>query len=620
MPSISIRPVGTAQPNPFDQFDEQPAAAPATAPAANPFDQFDAPPAAVTTAAETAAASTPAPTPSLTDTIMSGADSALGTAAYVPRGVRRGVANIAGFPVDAMNAGLSLIGVPVSQKPVMGSKYLDDALGGFGMLPDIPPPSTAAQRVLGRVGEEVGAAAVPVGAAVRAGKMGVEAARKLPLLSRMFVEPAALNPGAFTSKEMASAAAAGTGAAVVNEATHAMGAKDGGLVHNSGDLGGAVLGAGTLGIARTAGPMIGDIFNAIFRRGKFSNDIVKQQVTDILANSADSLPKTEKAPIDTQPLVDTIMSNPKVSDTIPGFQESLADRTRDPGLAALEYSQQTGKQGGLFTQQRNANTEAVDAAMSSSAPNGNPGALRSELETERSRQLGRAREQTATAQANLDQHLQRLQPALTGEGRGANIRTALEGASDRAREIVDAAWAPLNNSGQRVDMAPLAEDFGRVGRDLSVAERERFQPREADIPRRLSGDQPVEPPQLDANGQPVTESVTQPINEVTGLRNALTDAAREAGTAGRTNEARVINRHVEALDNYLDQAVPADLREQYDAARAATRDYHERFTRPRKAATASRTAPWRRNLSKTTRAALPTSSRSCRRPGTISAS
>ncbi|MDI1263856.1 MAG: hypothetical protein PS018_11425 [bacterium] len=522
----------------------------------------------------------------LRDTVT-GAPAALSAAgdqgAYLARGMRRGVANIVGLPVDAINAGLSVVGAPVSQKPFMGSKSIDEILGGFGAIPEVRPPSTMTERGLGRVGEEIGAAALPVGAAVQAGKMGVQAARDLPILARMFVEPAAINPAKFAAKEGATAAAAGGGAAVANELTRAAGAKEGGAVHNTGDIVGAIGGATALGVAKAVGRPISDIGQAIFARDKFGNETVKNTVTDRIINNADALPKTEGKPVDTQPLVDAITGAKRVDETIPGFKESLADRTADPGIAALEYGRQSGPNAGQFVQRRAENTGAVDSAMNANAPDGNPAALRSELELERGRRLTDAGVQRQNAADDFERATQSLRPAMTGEGRGANIRTALENASEGARDILRQAWEPLNNSTERVDMAPLAQDFGRVNRGMSTAERERFQPNEATIPQRLSGERPVQPPRVDADGNPVMETITQPMREVTGLRSALTDAAREARTAGRDNEARIIDQHVTALDGYLDNAMPETLRQDYDAARTATVDFNNRFTRPQTA-------------------------------------
>lgn len=502
------------------------------------------------------------------DAIM-GLPGALATAgdqgAYLARGARTGLSKLAGLPVDAMNAGMSLVGAPVSQKPFLGSKSIDEILGGFGAIPEVRPASTTTERVLSRMGEEVGAAALPVGAAVRAGRMGVEAAKELPTLARMFVEPAAINPGKFAAKEMATAAAAGTGAAAAGELTPF---KQGTAGHNATDIAGAIGGAGALGVARVIGSPLRDIYQALtpWNRDKFSNQNVMETVTDRIINNADTLPKVEGQPVDTTPLVEAITRGARVDETIPGFKDSIADRTGDPGLAALEYSRQSGQGAGQFTARRAENTAAVDNAMNANAPDGNPAALRAELEVERTRRLTDAGVQRQNATDDFERATQSLRPAMTGEGRGANIRQALEVASEGARDILRQAWEPINRSGAQVDITPLADDFDATTAGMSRAEQRRFAPAEAGIPRELA-----------------EEGAQQPISEVTGLRSALTDAAREARSNNQPNEARIIDEHVAALDTYLDNAVTPELRADYDRARAATVDFNDRFTRPQTA-------------------------------------
>jgi hypothetical protein len=549
---------------------------------------------------------------------------AMGVVDQGVRGVAQGVAQVAGLPVDAAalatQAGgyaADKLGVPDIVRSVIGNTppaaaarglaALQPYVGGEALQHDLDTANNVTADTLGvtrpvregqsvlergvnRVGQEVGAMAVPVvGAVVKGAHIGVDAARKLPTLARMFVEPAAIDPVKFAAKEGATAVAAGTGAAVANEVSRSAGAEKGSLKYAVADIIGAIMGAGGLGAARIVAKPLNDVRQAIMpgSRDKFSNDVVKNNVTDRLLNNADSVPKTEGQPVDSQPLVNAIMDGRRPSETIPGYKESVADRTGDSGLAALEYGRQSGPNAGKFVQQRAENTTAIDNAMNANAPDGNPAALRAELSLERDRRLTDAGVTRQNAQDDFDRATQALQPALTGEGRGADIRQALETASEGARNILRAAWEPVNNSGARVDMAPLADEFAGVRRGLSTAEAERFQPGEADIPRRLSGDREVAPAVTDAEGNvvtpPVTEPITQPINEVTGLRSALTDASREARTAGRTNEARIIDQHVDRLDHYLDEAVPPELRQSYDQARAATVDFHDRFTRPQTA-------------------------------------
>lgn len=509
-------------------------------------------------------------------------DGVTGVLPYIPRGVRRGVATVAGLPVDLVNMIMGAAGAPVSSTPVGGKESIDKyILRAGGLIPDLAEPDTAGKRITNRVSEEIGAAVVPVGGAIaKAGQVGLQGARELPPLTRMFVEPAAINPSKYAAKEMGTAAAAGAGAAGAGEISHAAGFKEGSTPYNVLDFIGALTGAGAMGATRMVAKPLNDVRQAIFSRDKFSNNTVKENVTDRIINNSDTLPKVEGQPVDTQPLVDAITRGHRVDATIPGFKESIADRTGDPGLAALEYGRQSGSGAGAFTARRAENTAAVDTEMNRNAPNGNPADLRAELELERTRRQTDAGVQTRNATDSFERATQALQPAMTGEGRGANIRAALEHASTDARNILEQAWEPINRSGAHVDMAPLADDFGRVRDGLSTAESRRFQPPEAGIPRELSGQAPVEPPRMDAAGNPVTEAITQPINEVTGLRSALTDAAREARTAGRDNEARIIGQHIDALDNYLDNAVTPELRADYDRARAATVDYHDRFSRP----------------------------------------
>lgn len=511
---------------------------------------------------------------------INGMTDAADQAAYTARGARRGLANIVGLPVDAVNAGMSLVGAPVSTKPFMGSKSIDEALGGFGAIPEVRPPSTLTEKALGRVGEEIGASALPVGAALHAAKMGIDAARKLPILARMFVEPAAINPRGFVGREAATAGAAGTFAAGAGAAGSTFGVADHGPTHDIIDLGGALTGAGVLGATKMVGNSAKDIFNAIFRKDKFNNQVVQNSATDQIVNAATGVPKVEGKPVDTAPLVDAITGGRRVDDTIPGFKESLADRTADPGLASLEYGRMSGPNAGDFAARRGENTNAVDAAVNRSAPapDTTPGALRSELELERGRRQGDAAVQTANAQDAFDRASQSLSSTMTGEARGADIRAALEHASADTQALVRQAWEPINRSGVHVDTAPLAEDFGGLRANMSTAEAERFRPGEANLPERLATR-----PDVNAAGEAVDVPTTQPIREITGLRSALTDAAREAATAGRSNEARVIGQHVDALDTYLETAVPEGLRQQYDTARAATRDAADRFSRPQTA-------------------------------------
>jgi len=489
------------------------------------------------------------------------------------RGIAEGVLNIAGLPADLINIapmaanlipGVDGVG-PITDEPYFGSTRLKRRLDMlnegtanlFGVEAPVAEPENIGERFANRIGEEVGAASTVAGGIIaKAGRMGVDAARNSNRFARMFLEPAAVNPAKFAGKEMAVATAAGQGAALANEVY-----PDSAIA----DLIGAVGGAGAFGIGTHVGVRGLEIIQALTRNKSYADDVTREAAADAPAAGA-GLKAPPGGEINTDELVAAIGGGPRIANTIPGYQESLADRTGNAGLAALEYSRQSRPDSvGVFAERRKQNTAAVDAAINRSAPVGQPGAFSSELATRRDIKLDEATQATQAAEADFERASRGLVDELTGEGRGANIRAALEDASTAARAIVSEAWKPLNESAQQIDVAPLAESFKTVDEGLSVAERRRFQPEEATIPAELA------------------EGGVQPLREVTGLRSALTDAAREAATAGRSGEARIINQHIDALDKYLEEAVPVDLRSQYDAARAARRDVADRFERPQTA-------------------------------------
>jgi hypothetical protein len=562
--------------------------------------------------AQAAPAETPADERSWLDAIMSGLDYVDNTGAIGVAGARKGISGVLGLPVDLVNAAPMLANLipgvdgvgPISQNPVGGSRFIDAILGapadaaayayneGAAALgsdsrvagAEGPQPQDMLQRGVRRVGQEMGAAAVPVGAALNtAARVGVEGARQLPALVRMFVEPAAVNPQRFVSKEMAVAAGAGGGASAANELTGNRNGENPWI-----DAGGAIAGALGTGVGSALVRSTTDIGRALFGNGSYADEVVREAVMRKIADSA-GISAPPGAEPDLTPIINQIEQSPRVSDVVPGFRESLADRTKNPGLAALEYSRQGGPNAGSYTQRRAENTAAIDRAVDEAAPdpNATPGQFRDELELERTRRLEDAGVQTANAQDAYGRAVEGLRPLMTGEGRGANIRTALEDASEAARRMLSEAWRPINESAQQVDVAPLNQRFAGVTEAQPLA-NQRYVPNEAAIPERLiEAETPPQPTGLlDASGSPIMRagqpgSTQAPLNEITALRSTLTDELRNPATTPK--ERRVIEQYVSQLDDYMAQNLPDDLRRQYEAARAATVDFNDRFTRPQSA-------------------------------------
>ena len=496
-------------------------------------------------------------------------------------GLTKGVTNVAGLPVDAINASPMLLNLlpgdqgfgPISDYPIGGSRSLYDALdyasdgiyAGLtmgGERPDAPTPQDGFQRVLGRTAEEIGGAAVPMaGLLGAAARTGVQGARELGPISRMFVEPAAVNPASFVTKEATAATAAGMGAGLANEATGNQDRSNPWI-----DMLGAFGGAGIASTGEAVLRGMTDLGAAATGSTRYANEIVRQRVADTLVDNSSALgaqvdAAVPGAPINTDPLVDAITRASRAEELVPGFQASTADRAGDAGLAALE-SARARNNPGAYRARTDANTAAVEGAMSGMAPQETPGAFREALETQRGAALNDAAAATDAAQTMYNQAIAPLQPTMTAEGRGAYMREALQSASDRTKAALSELWAPINASREAVPAAPYADAFGGVDAGLGRAETRRFRPTEADDFTALM-----------AEGDQVA------LNEVTGIRSALTDAQREAAASGRSSEARVIGQYVDALDGAMEGTLPDAIRGQYDTARTATRDFNDRFAR-----------------------------------------
>lgn len=516
--------------------------------------------------------------PSLIDHIMGGAGYAGQTASIMADRFGEGMANVAGLPVDLINAAPMLVNLlpgvdgvgPISQNPIGGSEWMNQARTLFGATGyQAPEPQDWVQTILGRVGEELGAASLPlVGIGGAAARMGAQAARESanPLV-RAVVEPAAVNPSKFLLGETTGAAAAGTGAGIAN--LFADRDTAGGQVA---DMLGALGGAGAFGIASTLGKGLGQVFNAVRQNPNYLDQTVKDAVVDRIGKAA-GLPGSEMANgvFDTDPLVAAIMepSVTRPSEIIPGYQESLADITTNPGLASLEYSRQSGPNAGMFTAQRSANNELVDTIMRQAAPTETPGAFRSELEAQRDARLAAAAEGTQAAQSEFDQYIENLQPRMLAEERGATIREGLTNAERAAREMESMAWQGIDG---QVETGPLADTLDETIDGLSLARQQRIADmnQTVDIPRQLAGtaEQPAGP---------------VGIQELIDMRSTLLQEQRNAlsGAQPDRNRAEALGQLIDDINTYLDSdAVPENVRAQTTEARAVSRAVNEEYNRP----------------------------------------
>lgn len=524
--------------------------------------------------------------PSLVDTIMSAGKSVLGVLDQGVRGGVEGMANVVGLPGDiAKSTGMGtgpvgfVGGIPFLTSDAIKAipnKLNDWTAGLLGVEAPRQNPDGMAERIARRTGQEVGAMAVPTGAAVRvAEKVGPAAARALipeatgrkivdffRQLPAKMVDSAATAPGKFVGKETTAATAAGLGAAAINENTgkaqaDAVGAPTTGW-QEAGDLLGALTGVGATATAKKVIDTGKTTAGAMFGSPNMADNVIRDVTVDEIIRAA-GLPSGS----DTAPLAAKIEGGAKVADAIPGYQESLADRVKSPGLAAMEYGRQGGPNAGTYTARRDANTKAVDDALRTSEPTGaTPGALSSELDLERARRLSNADIRTEMAVDEAETLVRPLRPLDTPAERGNTVRGELETARTTARDATAEAYEAAGINDNPLRPTTLAEALDSVTASLPHADR-------VDTPQGL----------IDAiaNIPPGTELT---LREATALKTRLLGLQEKAAAEpGGRNAVRVLGQYVDAVEGVIQQHITPDQQAALGNARTLRRAEGDAFER-----------------------------------------
>lgn len=556
---------------------------------------------------EPAANAAPEPDPTFGEQVFSAADSGVRGAGYLSQQALKGVSAVLGFPVDAINASPMLANLlpgeqgmePFSEDPVGGSDFIYDAI----MAPRNAVQSLAGQEVgdqttdspslefAGRVAEELGAASIPIAGQLNRGlRLGVEGTRRAQQggssVSRAFARDAeryAVNPGKTVAKEAAAATAAGTGAAA------GLALADDGDDENVStgealaDLFGSVLGYGAAEVGMNTGKGLNDVMRAITGNDRYASNVANDTAVSSILQASGATPNMNGA-VDAAPLAARLRGRTDTAGIIPGFQDSVADRTGNAGLASLEYGRQSGPNAGMFVQRRTDNIAATSDKMADLAPEVPPSEFRGALERGAQESIDEADLIRDAAFGDLDAATRPLDSTMSGEQRGQVVRGALGDALEEARAVESDAWSAV---GGEVDPAGLAARFDAVSGRLTEAERRQISSVSGAVgtPGRLvpEGDEDMFSAILGPDGRPYPKPEKQvaemtDLAEVTTLRSELTDAARKARGAGEVNQARLIDQYVAEIDGFLDD-IP-EIAEPLEQARAVSRDLNDRFTRP----------------------------------------
>ena len=567
--------------------------------------------AATTTASDPAASAPAAPAePGWMDT-------AGGYAASLFDGVRQGVAMVAGAPVDLMNNSPRLLNVlpgvegvgPISENPIGGRDSIDTLLRVGGLVPDYQPRS-GGERIVNRVGEEIGATVVPTAGVIgRASSTTPQVVNQMVSNPRtvmegvkgMFLKPAQVDPVGLMRREATYAAGAGAGAGLANEVA----GENQGAVS---DLVGSLLGTGATAVA---GGLLGglrNIYAGATGKPAYMDDVAGQAVADRLIDNSSQMQQqyARTGTVDTEQLAAALRRPAAVEEAVPGYRADIGDRTLDPGLSTFARNA-NGVSPGARTERLVANNNAINERMAGIAPDGDASRLRVDVQSGVDRQIADALTAQDAARAEFDGVAQTVQPGMPdATARGSVMRSALADSYSAAQEGVRAQYGALDSRATLMDPAPLVETAKGVDVNLAPNDAKRFRPVEAStIQEMMPGDRaplrdtglvnefnrpifaenataPANPGNLPAMpgeviGRPGT---TVPLSDITAIRTGLTDDLRAAQAAGNTQQARVLGQYVEAIDGYLDENLPPALKAALDDARAARRDVGERFERP----------------------------------------
>ncbi len=328
-----------------------------------------------------------------------------GLASNLGGGFNAGLAQVLGLPVDLVNAALGMVGAG-SDQPVGGSAQLQGLIEGTPLAG--AEPQTFAERMTRRVGEEIGATAVPIGAAgavARGGRAATSA------LGRAVTQPFQAAPAATTATELGLASSAGAGAGLAQEvAPGSTGAELAGQV--AGGLGPSAATSLARGAARG-----------------FQRNIRPIRGPAVQREAAERLQTTS---IDPDRAVANIERNQALARQTPGLEVETAALAGDPGISALQKQRTQANpqlQGAIEGMRASAN-QTLRQSLDDIAPANDAGVIEFQAGVRQSvdRMLGAVDKRIDDAIKSADQQISQL-----GTGRGSAE------ASDATRAELQAA-------------------------------------------------------------------------------------------------------------------------------------------------------------------------------------
>lgn len=466
-----------------------------------------------------------------------------GAAGNFAEGFNEGFAKLLGTPVDLINAAPMIANIlpgeqgvgPISEAPVGGSDFFVDLLTKAGTIGNIEP-QTKAERVVRRVGEEVGATALPVaGATQRGARLAADGVGPLMMnkIDQAFTAPAQFAPLRNAVEEVLIASGAGAGAQLLSEEFAGDPAME--LV---GGLGGGMATAGGMASLRNGGALIRQVLPGA------TDGAVKDAVGRTIAEAAND-----------PAVLGPGAAERAVDDALPGIEPTVSQATGDLGLEALEAGRRGGPNAGRFAERGAEQNAALAGMVDEIAPPGEGDAVAralmeqaeaqvaQEFEAAKATALTEARRKASEALQAVD-----LADAEVASGRAsADPGVTKEAASRAAAERV---LGDGDDSAISVARAERNRLYGEVDEDAPVP----TEGGRAAATRAVDGSADVGSPPAGAADVAAIEDDTVPFARAKKNLTALGDKAAEARRAGRDAEAREIEAIRDGIRDDLEQA------------------------------------------------------------------
>lgn len=523
-------------------------------------------------------------------TEAAGAPGALDYVSGALGGFNTGLAGMAGLPVDLVNAGLGLVGLG-SERPLGGSASIragmDAVRGGISTATGIGSedgtlfeegPDDELGRLTNRVGQEIGAASLPAAGILAAARGVPQAVQGAPSLARTFLDRIARTPGRALAGETAAAAGAGAGAAILVEAY-----PDSPVAEQLGQLAGGFM---PTVLANTPSMIAGRVAN--MARSRLSSEAQREAARGVVRDFMGDQMTTGAR--------EGMESGARLSQEIPGFNPSLAERTGSPGLVRKQEdleARMAGTDLDAAIARRIANEEAVRRYADDMAPAPRDAADPDLVIDAATRRVTSLRDRVEGVEASADASRRAIAGragATDRAAQGSTIREAVAAQRAATREEMGALAQRLG-----INDADVTVDFGQAAREIaadfspqSIFEDLASYPEILDVIRRVGGTSGTRQDTglLDAAGAPITREVPGPritFRDLKALRERVSDDLIDA--LGAANPSRQRVRQLTTLKGRVDQVIDdltrtADptLADRYRQFRDAYfRDYVERF-------------------------------------------